>query len=85
MPNCPTCGAPMKIRSGGYGEFWGCSKYPDCTTTVNLNDVDEKFDVATYSHDGPSYGMCQRCGETDTLSDMGLCSYCQHMWDKDSD
>lgn len=27
---CPVCGAPMKLRKGPYGAFWGCSKYPTC-------------------------------------------------------
>ena len=27
---CPLCGAPMKMRKGPYGTFWGCTKYPEC-------------------------------------------------------
>ena len=27
---CPICGAPMKLRKGPYGAFWGCTKYPTC-------------------------------------------------------
>lgn len=83
MPQCPSCGSDMQKRTGKFGELWGCSKFPNCTTTVGLHDVDEKFDVPTYSHDGESYGICDRCGEEDSLSDMRLCNYCQHMWDKD--
>ncbi|MFC2973859.1 DNA topoisomerase III [Azotobacter bryophylli] len=29
-PACPLCGAPMSRRKGTKGEFWSCSKYPDC-------------------------------------------------------
>ena len=29
-PRCPACGAPMVLRSGRYGKFYGCSKYPSC-------------------------------------------------------
>jgi hypothetical protein len=32
-PPCPTCGAAMRLRSGKHGEFWGCTKYPDCRGT----------------------------------------------------
>lgn len=28
--NCPECGSPMIKRKGKSGEFFGCSKYPDC-------------------------------------------------------
>ena len=28
--NCPKCGAPLVLRKGKYGEFVGCSRYPDC-------------------------------------------------------
>ena len=31
---CPLCGAPMILRKGPYGEFWGCSKYPKCKGLV---------------------------------------------------
>lgn len=27
---CPRCGAPLVLRSGKYGKFWGCSKFPNC-------------------------------------------------------
>lgn len=27
---CPKCGAPMQLRQGRYGQFYGCTKYPDC-------------------------------------------------------
>lgn len=83
MPKCPTCSAQMILRKGPYGEFYGCRNYPDCTTTVNVDDVDEKFDVATSFEDGESYGSCRRCGNLETLSEMGYCSYCQSVWDND--
>ena len=33
LKTCPKCGNIMKKRSGIYGEFWGCSGYPDCRYT----------------------------------------------------
>jgi DNA topoisomerase-1 len=30
---CPTCGAPMVLRFGRYGEYLACSNYPTCKTT----------------------------------------------------
>ena len=31
---CPNCGRPMAIRSSRYGEFLGCSGYPECKTIL---------------------------------------------------
>lgn len=33
--SCPECGLPMKKRNGRFGEFWGCTGYPDCRHTEN--------------------------------------------------
>ena len=32
---CPERGLPMKKRNGRFGEFWGCTGYPDCRHTEN--------------------------------------------------
>jgi ssDNA-binding Zn-finger/Zn-ribbon topoisomerase 1 len=34
-PSCPLCGSAMKLRSGRYGRFYGCTEYPTCKGTVN--------------------------------------------------
>lgn len=34
-PTCPNCSSPMRRRSGRYGKFWGCSRYPRCKGTRN--------------------------------------------------
>ena len=31
VKKCPKCGSMMKLRNGKFGEFYGCSGYPDCT------------------------------------------------------
>lgn len=36
---CPLCGSPMAKRKGQFGEFYGCSKYPQCKGTRKLNEV----------------------------------------------
>ena len=33
MP-CPKCAAPMRRITGKHGDFWGCSAYPRCKTTL---------------------------------------------------
>jgi DNA topoisomerase-1 len=34
---CPSCGSPMVIRRGRFGEFLACSRYPDCKTTSAIS------------------------------------------------
>jgi len=34
--SCPQCGSPMIVKSGRYGRFLACSKYPVCKTTKPL-------------------------------------------------
>lgn len=33
---CPQCGQPLRIRSGQFGAFYGCSAYPKCRYTKPL-------------------------------------------------
>lgn len=30
QPKCPKCGAPMIVKSGPYGRFYGCTDFPRC-------------------------------------------------------
>jgi len=30
---CPRCGKDLKVRSGKYGKFYGCTGYPACKFT----------------------------------------------------
>lgn len=50
---CPNCGKPMFIREGRFGEFLGCSGYPECKTTAPLS---KPLDV-----------KCPLCGEGDVV------------------
>jgi DNA topoisomerase-1 len=33
---CPKCGKKMVVREGRYGQFLGCSGYPECKTIVSM-------------------------------------------------
>ncbi len=35
---CPDCGSQLSIRLGRNGRFIGCTQYPECSYTRNLND-----------------------------------------------
>jgi DNA topoisomerase-1 len=39
---CPKCGKPLSIRLGKRGRFIGCTGYPDCDYTRNLNSNGEE-------------------------------------------
>ena len=55
---CPECSSPLSIRLGRNGRFIGCTNYPDCSYTRNLND-----DVASSSEpevlEGRSCPSCE--------------------------
>lgn len=34
--DCPDCGNVLLVRDGEYGEFLGCSAFPDCTHTASV-------------------------------------------------
>jgi len=39
--NCPKCGKPLSIRLGRNGKFIGCTNYPECDYTRNINGDDD--------------------------------------------
>ena len=36
-PKCQLCGADMRLRHGRTGDFWGCTAYPACRGTRNID------------------------------------------------
>lgn len=36
---CPKCGCPLVEKNGKYGKFYGCSRYPICKYTKNIEWV----------------------------------------------
>ena len=36
LESCPLCGATMYVRESKYGEFLGCSNYPNCKGTKKI-------------------------------------------------
>lgn len=47
VPECPRCGAQMVLRTGQSGvrrgqKFWGCSNYPACRYTKNMDDGNKR-------------------------------------------
>ena len=50
---CPTCGSPVKVRSGRFGPFIACTRYPECRYTKPL-----KRDKVP---DRPTDQICKLC------------------------
>lgn len=38
VPECPKCGANMRLKTGKFGKFWSCIEYPNCNGTRNWSD-----------------------------------------------
>ena len=55
------CDGKYVKRNGKYGEFYGCSNYPKCTTTRTKRDIEEKYMVEVIGEQGdpdePYFGM----------------------------
>jgi len=52
---CPTCGSPLEVRSGRFGPFIACCRYPDdCrfTKPIGRDKIPDK----------PSNEICKECG-----------------------
>ena len=62
-PVCPKCGAPMILRTAGKtgNKFWGCSKYPECKTTIT-------FEGTAANENAP---RCPECGKPMKLRTAG--------------
>ena len=53
---CPECGEPLLERWGRMGKFLGCSGYPECRYTRNLNGVER-------AEDQPTDETCPTCSK----------------------
>jgi DNA topoisomerase-1 len=51
---CPECGGPLTVKSGRFGPFIACTRYPECKYTKPL-----KRDKVP---DRPTDEVCQECG-----------------------
>lgn len=53
---CPECGGALVKRSGKYGDFLGCSHYPECHFTVPLDKAEFKPQKKYDGENGNSAG-----------------------------
>ncbi|MEJ2344849.1 MAG: type I DNA topoisomerase [Gammaproteobacteria bacterium] len=55
---CPKCGAPLAIRLGRRGRFIGCTAYPDCDYTRDVNESKEEAEQPEVVEGR----QCPKCG-----------------------
>lgn len=53
---CPLCSLQMAVKSSRYGQFLGCTGYPDCKSTIKLTK-----DGLPVPPDRPSEEACRTC------------------------
>ncbi|MBR3325751.1 MAG: topoisomerase DNA-binding C4 zinc finger domain-containing protein [Atopobiaceae bacterium] len=63
-PSCPICRAPMVVRTGPYGQFYGCTRYPQCNGKRNLSSSRgsqqrSQYHKSTACNQSP---RCPKCG-----------------------
>jgi len=51
---CPECGSPLRKRKGRFGDFWGCSAYPECQFTLDIRSENPE--------EIPGEEICPECG-----------------------
>lgn len=57
-PICKNCGSKMSLRAGKFGQFWGCTNYPNCKTTYQTTEVakDGSYTPRQQNDDGATQG-----------------------------
>lgn len=65
---CPKCSKPLSIRFGKRGKFIGCSAYPECDYTRNLNESAEEAAAAAVEEPVLIEGRsCPKCSSALTI------------------
>lgn len=60
--SCPECGKPLVKRFGSNGVFLGCSGYPECRYTRNLDAPEAGDEPAAEDTEGVEAPNCPTCG-----------------------
>ena len=63
---CDKCGSAMVVRTGKYGEFLSCSRYPDCKNSKNFAR-DEDGGIVVRERAAPEIRedvKCDKCGKS---------------------
>jgi len=58
--DCPKCGSKMLLREGRYGQFLGCSRYPECDGIMRL---DRQGNPSVPAERIETDETCEKCGK----------------------
>lgn len=56
--HCPKCGSDLRRRTGQYGEFLACPRFPSCRYTVSVKQLKRKSSPLP---------LCSKCNDTRLL------------------
>lgn len=57
---CPLCGKPLSIRQGRFGNFIGCTGYPECKHTMTIGPDGTPVAASEGTESG---AICDKCGK----------------------
>lgn len=60
IKECPKCKGMLKLRSGKFGQFYGCSNYPKCKYTEKVKFEKREIVLETKSFDGFNPSIYQK-------------------------
>lgn len=58
--SCPKCSSPLVMRFGRYGSFYGCTGYPECDYTKNVEEEGQEEGAEGEAEDQEP---CEKCGK----------------------
>ena len=59
---CPTCGSPMVIKFGRFGQFLACENYPECKTTREVGSKATAENAENGESVAEEVPPCELCG-----------------------
>jgi DNA topoisomerase-1 len=69
---CPQCGRPLQVKLSRAGRFLGCSGYPECRYTQDLDEAGQvRETVETYAEGE----VCEKCGGRMKIITRGRASF----------
>ncbi|MBX4180655.1 MAG: topoisomerase DNA-binding C4 zinc finger domain-containing protein, partial ['Prunus persica' phytoplasma PP2] len=59
---CNLCNAPLLIKKGRYGNFLGCSRFPECKNIVSLKEKSSSVETNPSMQTDQKCNLCNEIG-----------------------